>query len=77
VLPPNFPLPAKIIMEMLEPIDIAARFGDEPDVDKVDAHVRSVMQTALAALSGEASMPPTRENKVPSGDLPHSRTVCS
>ena len=57
VLPPNLPLPAKIIMEVLEPIDVAARFGDEPDVDKVDEHVRSVMQTALDRLARERRFP--------------------
>jgi 1-acyl-sn-glycerol-3-phosphate acyltransferase len=57
VLPPNLPLPAKIIMEVLEPIDAAARFGDEPDVDKVDAHVRSVMQTALDRLARQRRFP--------------------
>jgi 1-acyl-sn-glycerol-3-phosphate acyltransferase len=57
VLPPNFPLPAKIIMEMLEPIDVAARFGDEPDVEEVDAHVRSVMQTALDRLARQRRFP--------------------
>jgi 1-acyl-sn-glycerol-3-phosphate acyltransferase len=57
VLPPNLPLPAKINMEVLEPIDVAARFGDEPDVDKVDAHVRSVMQTALDRLARQRRFP--------------------
>jgi 1-acyl-sn-glycerol-3-phosphate acyltransferase len=57
VLPPNLPLPAKIIMEVLEPIDVAARFGDEPDVDKVDEHVRSVMQTALDRLARQRRFP--------------------
>jgi len=56
-LPPNLPLPAKIIMEVLEPIDVAARFGDEPDVDEVDAHVRSVMQTALDRLARQRRFP--------------------
>jgi 1-acyl-sn-glycerol-3-phosphate acyltransferase len=57
VLPPNLPLPTKIIMEVLEPIDVAARFGDEPDVDEVDAHVRSVMQTALDRLARQRRFP--------------------
>jgi 1-acyl-sn-glycerol-3-phosphate acyltransferase len=57
VLPPNLPLPAKITMEVLEPIDVAARFGDEPDVDEVDAHVRSVMQTALDRLARQRRFP--------------------
>ena len=51
VLPPNLPLPTKIIMEVQEPIDVGARFGAEPDVDEVDAYVRSVMQTALDRLA--------------------------
>jgi 1-acyl-sn-glycerol-3-phosphate acyltransferase len=57
VLPPNLPLPAKIIVEVLEPVDVAARFGDDPDVDKVDAHVRSVMQTALDRLARQRRFP--------------------
>jgi 1-acyl-sn-glycerol-3-phosphate acyltransferase len=57
VLPPNLPLPAKIIVEVLEPIDVAARFGNEPDVDKVDEHVRAVMQTALDRLARERRFP--------------------
>lgn len=57
VLPPNLPLPTKIIMEVLEPIDVAARFGEEPDVDEVDAHVRSVMQTALDRLARQRRFP--------------------
>lgn len=55
--PPNVPLPAKIVTEVLEPIDVTAEFGDDPDVAEVDAHVRSVMQTALDRLSGERRLP--------------------
>jgi len=57
VLPPNLPLPTKIIMEALQPIDIAARFGDDPDVDEVDAHIRGVMQTALDRLARQRRFP--------------------
>jgi 1-acyl-sn-glycerol-3-phosphate acyltransferase len=57
ILPPNLPLPAKIVTEVLEPIDVTARFGDDPDVEEVDAHVRSVMQTALERLSGQRRLP--------------------
>jgi 1-acyl-sn-glycerol-3-phosphate acyltransferase len=55
--PPNVPLPAKVVTEVLEPIDIVAQFGEDPDVAEVDAHVRSVMQTALDRLSGERRLP--------------------
>src|SRR5271170_295419 len=40
IFPPNVPLPAKIVTEVLEPIDVAARFGDDPCVEEVDDHVR-------------------------------------
>ena len=55
--PANMPLPAKIVYQLLEPIDIAARFGEDPDVDEVDAYVRSVMQTALDRLGRERRFP--------------------
>jgi 1-acyl-sn-glycerol-3-phosphate acyltransferase len=57
VFPPNLPLPAKIVTEVLEPIDIAAHFGDDPDVDEVDAHVRGVMEAALKRLADERRFP--------------------
>ena len=40
IFPPNLPLPTKVVTQVLEPIDVAARFGDDPDVDEVDNHVR-------------------------------------
>jgi len=57
ILPPNLPLPAKIVTRVLEPIDIAAEFGEDPDVDDVDRHVREVMQKALDELAGERRFP--------------------
>ena len=51
VVPPNVPLPAKIVMQVLPPIDIVAEFGEDPDIDEVDAHVRHVMQRALDELA--------------------------
>jgi 1-acyl-sn-glycerol-3-phosphate acyltransferase len=57
VIPPNLPLPTKIITEVLEPIDIVAEFGENPDADEVDAHVRSVMQTALDRLARKRRLP--------------------
>lgn len=55
--PPNLPLPAKVVTKVLEPIDIAAEFGADPDVAEVDAHVRSVMQAALDRLAGQRRLP--------------------
>ena len=57
VVPVNVPLPSKIVMQVLEPIDIAAEFGEDPDIDEVDAHVRRVMQRALDKLARERRLP--------------------
>jgi 1-acyl-sn-glycerol-3-phosphate acyltransferase len=57
VLPLNVPLPAKIVMQVLEPIDIVAEFGEDPDIDEVDAHVRHVMQRALDKLARQRRLP--------------------
>jgi len=42
VVPVNMPLPTKIVAQVLQPIDIAAEFGDDPGVAEIDAHVRFV-----------------------------------
>jgi len=57
IFPPNLPLPAKIVTEVLPPIDVTARFGSDPDIEEVDAHVRSVMQTALNRLARQRRFP--------------------
>jgi 1-acyl-sn-glycerol-3-phosphate acyltransferase len=57
VVPPNVPLPTKIVTRVLEPIDIAALFGEDPCVDEVDAHVRSVMQQGLNELAAKRRFP--------------------
>ncbi len=57
LFPANMPLPAKVVYQLLEPIDIAARFGKDADVHEVDAHVRSVMQTALDGLARQRRFP--------------------
>jgi 1-acyl-sn-glycerol-3-phosphate acyltransferase len=56
-IPPNLPVPSKVIIQVLEPIDIAAKFGEDPDVAEVDAHIRSVMQTALDRLARQRRWP--------------------
>jgi 1-acyl-sn-glycerol-3-phosphate acyltransferase len=55
--PANFPLPTKIVDQVLEPIDIVAQFGKNPDVAEVDSYVRSVMQNALGRLARERRFP--------------------
>lgn len=55
--PPNMPLPTKIVAQVLAPIDIVAQFGENPDVDEVDAHVRRVMQKGLDELAAKRRFP--------------------
>jgi 1-acyl-sn-glycerol-3-phosphate acyltransferase len=57
LIPPNLPLPTKIVTQVLEPIDIEARFGPDPDVAEVDVYVRSVMQGALDELASNRRFP--------------------
>jgi 1-acyl-sn-glycerol-3-phosphate acyltransferase len=56
-VPPNVPLPTKIVTQVLEPIDVVKDFGEDPDVDAVDAHVRDVMQAALHQLAKKRRFP--------------------
>jgi len=56
-IPANFPLPSKIIHEVLEPIHVTEQFGENPDIDEVDAHVRAVMQSALDRLAKQRRFP--------------------
>jgi 1-acyl-sn-glycerol-3-phosphate acyltransferase len=57
IFPPNLPLPAKVLTEVLEPIDVTAGFGDDPDVDEVDAYVRAVMEAALKRVAAQRRFP--------------------
>jgi 1-acyl-sn-glycerol-3-phosphate acyltransferase len=53
----HVPLPAKITVEVLPPIDLRAEFGDDPDVDEVHGHVTRLMQDTLDALASERRLP--------------------
>jgi 1-acyl-sn-glycerol-3-phosphate acyltransferase len=55
--PVNLPLPTKIVTQVLEPIDIRAEFGPDPDIDDVDRAVRSRMQAALDELAAQRRFP--------------------
>ena len=44
-------------MQVLEPIDVTTEFGEDPDIDEVNAHVRHVMQKALDKLATERRLP--------------------
>jgi hypothetical protein len=53
----HIPLPAKITIEVLPPIDVREQFGPEPDVDEVYDHVTRVMQESLDGLAAERRFP--------------------
>jgi len=53
----HFPLPAKITIETLPPIDLGAEFGPNPDIDEVYDHLIRLMQDALDALASERRFP--------------------
>lgn len=56
-LPGRFPLPAKITIEVLPPIDLRKQFGASPDIDEIYEHVTGVMQEALDRLADERTLP--------------------
>ena len=53
----HLPLPAKITIETLPPIDLRAEFGPDPDVDDVYDHLMRLMQDTLDALAAERRFP--------------------
>ena len=53
----HWPLPAKITLEAMEPINLRERFGDDPDVGEIYEHVTGVMQEKLDQLSAERRLP--------------------
>jgi 1-acyl-sn-glycerol-3-phosphate acyltransferase len=53
----HIPLPAKITIEVLPPIDVKKEFGPDPDLDEVYDHITGQMQDALSALSAERRFP--------------------
>jgi 1-acyl-sn-glycerol-3-phosphate acyltransferase len=56
-LPTRLPLPAKITVEVLPPIDLKERFGPSPDHEEVYEEVTGEMQEALSDLSDERTLP--------------------
>lgn len=53
----HLPLPTKVRIEVLEPIDLRARYGDHLDVDDAYEYVRSTMQVALSRLASRRVLP--------------------
>jgi 1-acyl-sn-glycerol-3-phosphate acyltransferase len=53
----HIPLPAKLTVETLPPIDLQAEFGPDPDVDEIYDHLIRLMQDTLDALAAERRLP--------------------
>jgi 1-acyl-sn-glycerol-3-phosphate acyltransferase len=53
----HLPLPAKITVETLPPIDLRAEFGPDPDLDEIYDHLMRLMQDTLDALAAERRFP--------------------
>lgn len=56
-LPIRFPLPAKISIRVLKPIDLRERLGKRPELDDGYQLVTSTMQRTLTRLSAERTLP--------------------
>lgn len=53
----HLPLPAKITVEVLEPIDLEARFGPDIDLDEAYEQITGEMQATLDGLAAERRLP--------------------
>jgi 1-acyl-sn-glycerol-3-phosphate acyltransferase len=53
----HWPLPAKLTMQALPPIDLRKEFGRNPDLDEVYETVLGRMQAALDSMAAERTLP--------------------
>jgi 1-acyl-sn-glycerol-3-phosphate acyltransferase len=53
----HLPLPAKITVQVMEPIDLRERYGREPDIDRIYEDITSLMQGQLTELAAERRLP--------------------
>jgi len=53
----HVPLPAKITIQVLDPIDLHERYGEEPDLDAAYADIIGEMQLTLDELASERRLP--------------------
>jgi 1-acyl-sn-glycerol-3-phosphate acyltransferase len=54
---PFLPLPSKVVIQFLEPIDLRERYGEEPDLDRAYEEIVGRMQDVLSALADERRLP--------------------
>jgi 1-acyl-sn-glycerol-3-phosphate acyltransferase len=53
----HLPLPAKISIRAMQPIDVREQFGDDPDLDQVYDHIIGVMQAQLDTMQAARRFP--------------------
>ena len=53
----HIPLPSKIRVQVLPKIDLAERYGDDPDIDEINRDVLDAMQDVLTALQQDRRLP--------------------
>ena len=53
----HWPLPAKIQMRALPPIDLRKQFGQNPDLDEINEYVLGTMQATLDELAEKRRLP--------------------
>ena len=53
----HLPLPAKISVRVLPPIDLRERYGKDPDVAQIDRDIRAQMQDVLTSLAEDRRLP--------------------
>jgi 1-acyl-sn-glycerol-3-phosphate acyltransferase len=53
----HFPLPSKITIQALDPIDVREEYGSNPDLDEVYDEIIGRMQATLTALADERRLP--------------------
>ncbi len=54
---PHFPLPSKVTIRILEPINLRERYGEDPDIDEIYADLLDTMQETLTALQRDRRLP--------------------
>jgi hypothetical protein len=53
----HLPLPAKITVQVMDPIDLRKRYGRNPDRDQIYEDVTATMQKQLTELAAERNLP--------------------
>jgi 1-acyl-sn-glycerol-3-phosphate acyltransferase len=53
----HLPLPAKITVQVMEPIDLRERYGLSPDIDRIYEDVTRLMQDELDELAAQRRLP--------------------